>query len=127
MKKLTLLVELQNGERKSVSVIELQTLTALNGAVYTIVEEETQLAPKELVLKRKDDVLVVEVGGETIAKIEGFYSDLMTATFSADGSFTPDQAMTLNSADMPVVLPSSEMIVGTALRGAEFLGTSPLF
>ena len=86
MTKLTLLIELSSGERQAFTLEQLQTLTVLNGAVYTIVVDETQQAPDELILKRKDDALVVEVDGKTVAHIEGFYNESMTATFSFSAS-----------------------------------------
>ena len=126
MTKLTLLIELSNGERQAFTLEQSQTLTVLNGAVYTIVVDETQQAPDELILKRKDDALVVEVDGKTVALIIGFYSESMTATFSSDGSFTPTQAMTVSSADMPVVVQFSETIVWKAQQDNYFLGETPL-
>ena len=51
MINLTLLVELANGERQTFSLVKLQILTALNGAIYTVVKEGTQQAPQELVLR----------------------------------------------------------------------------
>ncbi|TWX68664.1 cadherin repeat domain-containing protein [Colwellia demingiae] len=126
MIKLTLLVELANGERQTFSLVELQILTALNGAIYTVVKEGTQQAPQELVLKRKDDDLEVEVEGVTVAKVEGFYSESMTANFSADGSFTPAEGMSVSSTDKPVIIEGNEPIVRKSQEDNDFLGLSPL-
>ncbi|OUR74949.1 hypothetical protein A9Q75_19635, partial [Colwellia psychrerythraea] len=126
MIKLTLLVELANGERQTFSLVELQILTALNGAIYTVVKEGTQQTPQELVLKRKDDDLKVEVEGVTVAQIEGFYSESMSATFSADGSFTPAEGMSVSSTDKPVIAEGNEPSVRKAQEDNDFLGLSPL-
>ncbi|PKH85502.1 cadherin domain-containing protein [Colwellia sp. Bg11-28] len=126
MIKLTLLVELANGERQTFTLVELQILTALNGAIYTVVKEGTQQAPQELVLKRKDDDLTVEVEGVIVAQVEGFYSESMNATFSADGSFTPAEGMSISSTDKPVIAEGNEPIVRKAQEDNDFLGLSPL-
>ena len=124
MLKLTLLIELPNGERQIITLEEFHMLTALNGAIYTLVEEGTQQVPQELVLKRKGDVLEVEVATEIVAKIEGFYSKSMSATFSLDGSFIPAEDLSVSSVGMPVITEGSEVIVWSAQNNDNFLGTS---
>ncbi|ABM04555.1 RTX toxin-like protein [Psychromonas ingrahamii 37] len=126
MNKLTLIVALPDGKQRTLALSELQTLTALNGAVYTLIEQDTQQVPEGLVLKRKVDALYIEVEGKSVANIEDFYSAGMNATFSADGTLTPGDGMAVSSSDVldgSLVNDSGE---ATVVWVAQESGLSPL-
>jgi hypothetical protein len=129
MTALILRIALPDGKQQTLALLELQTLTASMGAVYTLVEQNTQQAPEALVLKRKGDDLEIEVEGDLVAHIDGFYSAEMNATFSADGTVTPSEGMAVSSSDLlesASVSDSGEAaVVWTAQESADFLGLPP--
>ncbi|PKH04589.1 hypothetical protein CXF72_00055, partial [Psychromonas sp. MB-3u-54] len=126
MTKLTLIVELPDGTQQTLALSELQTLTALNGAVYTLVEQDTQRAPDELVLKRKGDYLYIEVEGKPVAHIDDFYSVDMNAIFSADGTSTPAEGMAVSSSDVLESSLVNDNGEATVVWFAQESGLSPL-
>lgn len=60
-------------------------LTAQPGHVYSLVDAATEQTPKDMLLKRQGDELIIEANGEVVAKIDGFYADGATSQFSTDG------------------------------------------
>ncbi|ABM04553.1 cadherin domain protein [Psychromonas ingrahamii 37] len=129
MTALILRIALPDGKQQTLALLELQTLTASMGAVYTLVEQDTQQAPEALVLKRKGDDLEIEVEGDLVAHIDGFYSAEMNATFSADGTVTPSEGMAVSSSDLLESVSVSDSgeaaVVWTAQESADFLGLPP--
>ncbi|ABM04554.1 hemagglutinin/hemolysin-related protein [Psychromonas ingrahamii 37] len=126
MNKLTLIVELPDGTQQTLVLSKLQILAALNGVVYTLVEQDTQRVPEELVLKRKGDDLYIEVDGVPIAQIDGFYSAEMNAIFSADGTLTPGYGMAVTSSDVLEGSLVNDNGEATVVWAAQESGLSPL-
>ncbi|MGL1932323.1 MAG: cadherin repeat domain-containing protein [Desulfotalea sp.] len=75
-------------------------LTVTPETTYLVKDAETGAVPDGLVIKRIGDDLLIEVNGEKVASIEGFYGENIESVFSADGSFTPADAMYVSSSDV---------------------------
>ncbi|MGL1932325.1 MAG: hypothetical protein OCC45_11250 [Desulfotalea sp.] len=75
-------------------------LTVTPETTYLVKDAETGAVPDGLVIKRKGDDLLIEVNGEEVASIDGFYGENIESVFSADGSFTPVDAMYVSSGDV---------------------------
>ena len=58
------------------------TLRSQPGAMYLVVEQNTWTTPDDLILRRKGDMLEVEIDGWLAAHIDDFYVEGMSATFS---------------------------------------------
>ncbi|WP_320044624.1 Ig-like domain-containing protein [uncultured Desulfobacter sp.] len=94
----------------------LISLTAEPGAVYTIEDTETGEPPEDLVLKKKGETLEIEVDGETVAQVEAFFVPESDTLFSADGSFTPIDHMSV-SGDVTEVSGDDSQVVWQADDG----------
>ena len=118
-----ILIEMRDGKHViEHALTQLQTLIAQSGAVYTLVDKDSQTPPQELVLKRKGNILEVEVEQQLVARIEGFYDEDMAATYSLDGSLTPADGMVLGSADASVAATGAEGEVVWQAAGTESSG-----
>ncbi len=88
------LIEKQKGNQTVEYPLESSIIiTAEPGAIYTIKDTETGAPPEDLVLKKKGEVLEVEVDGETVAQVEAFFAAESDTLFSADGSEAPPDDM----------------------------------
>ncbi|WP_417618494.1 Ig-like domain-containing protein [Oceanisphaera sp.] len=118
-----ILIEIRDGKHViEHALTQLQTLIAQPGAVYTLVDKDSQTPPQELVLKRKGNNLEAEVEQQLVARIEGFYDEDLAATYSLDGSLTPADGMVLGSADASVAATGAEGEVVWQAGGVESSG-----
>jgi len=128
MKQLTLIMIHADGQRQTNELSALQTLSVESGVVYSLLDVQTESLPEELLLKRKGNDLEVEVDGETVLHIEGFYASGADASFSASSAMIDGDILVTSSdtLDSGVVSGSGESIVvwsGDTAQG--FLGLSP--
>jgi len=102
MPQLKLIETFATGAEQVFPLHKLQNLKASAGAVYTVVDAETSAVPQGLRLKRKEDALEVEVDGEVVATLEGFYADNASASFRiGETEGATGTAVVIGAADVP--------------------------
>jgi hypothetical protein len=74
-----------NGSITDHQLDSMSNIEAAEGSTYSLIDSETQQTVEGAGLKRRGDNLEVEIEGETVASLEGFYTDGAGASFS-DGS-----------------------------------------
>ena len=74
---------------------EIGTVTQFSvtpGSTYSIIDSETGNPVEDVVLRQDGDNLLIELDGETIATIDGYYVDGANATFYNDVAMVPEAA-----------------------------------
>ncbi|MFT6916933.1 MAG: hypothetical protein ACJAWL_003277, partial [Motiliproteus sp.] len=71
----------------------LAIIPANNSATYTLVDSNGEPVIEDLVLKRKENDLEIEVDGEPVASISDFYATEGPVTYSVDGALNPAEEM----------------------------------
>jgi len=101
MSQLQLIELLSTGARQAFPLDELQAIKVRVGAVYSVVEADTSEAPEGLLLKRKEDTLEVEVDGEVVANLEGFYAEDASSSFLVEGAEGDTGSVVIGPDDVP--------------------------
>ena len=83
---LILLQTLKTGEVVQTLLKNIQSVSVVSDATYTVFDQATMKPPEGLILKRKGAVLEVEVEQEVVLSLEGFYDQSSLAIYSVDGS-----------------------------------------
>ncbi|MFT6917301.1 MAG: hypothetical protein ACJAWL_003659, partial [Motiliproteus sp.] len=71
----------------------LAIIPANTSAIYTLVDSNGEPVIEDLVLKRKENDLEIEVDGESVASISDFYATEGPITYSVDGALNPAEEM----------------------------------
>ena len=78
-----------NNQIQDVALGELIALPAQQGAVYSVVDAETGLAVNDVVFSEQGDALVIQIDGEQVAEVDGFYDQGMQASVDMSMDATP--------------------------------------
>ncbi|PKF56781.1 hypothetical protein CW748_08570, partial [Alteromonadales bacterium alter-6D02] len=97
MSAFAVVLKQSNGVQKTYPLTVFQSLSVMNGTTYTLIDVNTKQVPDDLVLRRKDNDLILEVDGEVVAQIENFYIPTVEATFSVDGTVSPANGMAIEN------------------------------
>jgi hypothetical protein len=116
MQSLILVETMANGSKRSHPLSLSAKITVQAGASYTVIDTATGRAPAGLQLQREDDALKVVVDQETVARLQDFYREDITAELTTDGTVAV-------SADVLISGTSAEMTGASSgdVGGSSFL------
>jgi uncharacterized repeat protein (TIGR02059 family) len=90
-----------NQPAQNIPLNQLATIRAQPGATYSVIDPATQKPVSGMLLKKQGDVLVVEVDGQPVAQIEGFYADGQQVVFDTGMQSASGEPLLVTSSTPP--------------------------
>ncbi len=123
MDRVILVETLASGEANTYTNTLEQAVQSQKGAMYSAVIEQSGETPRDLLLKKQGDNLLVLVEDEVVGVVEDFYQNDMAASFSVAGNSVANSAAVESAVDS-VVWSSSSQTIGVSLGGWAGLGAA---
>ncbi|MCO4756703.1 MAG: hypothetical protein KC477_01705 [Oceanospirillaceae bacterium] len=101
MKNLVLREVLKDQQVVEHPLDQIFQITAKQGAIYSVVDTNTEINPDDLLLVRKGDQLEVRVADKAVANIDDFYGADSDTLYSVNGSLQPSAELTVSGNQEP--------------------------
>lgn len=106
MKNLVLREVLKDQQVVEHPLNQIFQITAKQGAIYSVVDTNTEINPDDLLLVRKGDQLEVRVADKAVANIDDFYGADSDTLYSINGSLQPGAELAISGNQEPNTLES---------------------
>lgn len=106
MKNLVLREVLKDQQMVEHPLDQIFQITAKQGAIYSVIDTQTEVNPDDLLLVRKGDQLEVRIADKPVANIDDFYGAGNHTLYSVNGSQQPTPELSISGNQTPNTLES---------------------